>query len=233
MNINKESNSLNTRVVYDITKFTHVDYPDHLACIVWFSGCNMRCDYCYNKDIVFAKNGNYTTSDVLEFLKTRVNMLEAVVLSGGEAASHDLVEFCQEIKKLGFKIKLDTNGTYFKEVKRLLELNLLDFIALDYKAPKEKFTQITHSNKYDEFSKTLDYLLDEFENFEVRTTLHNDLLNTDDINKIIEDLLQRGYNKNYYIQRFQDTGVSIANLSEAKNSFDESMLSKDLNIVWR
>lgn len=234
MSIDNENNSLSVKkLVYDITKFTHVDYPDHLACIVWFSGCNMRCDYCYNKEIVFAKSGNYTTNDVLEFLKTRVNMLEAVVLSGGEASSHDLVEFCQDIKKLGFKIKLDTNGTYFWQVKELLDLKLLDFVALDYKAPKEKFTKITHSNKYDEFSKTLDYLLNEFEDFEVRTTLHSDLLNTNDINEIIKDLTSRGYNKNYYIQMFQDTGESIANLSTPRSSFDISLLLNDLNIVWR
>ena len=234
MSINNESNSLSAKkLVYDVTKFTHVDYPEHLACIVWFSGCNMRCDYCYNKEIVFARSGSYTTDDVLEFLKTRVNMLEAVVLSGGEASSHDLVEFCKDVKKLGFKIKLDTNGTYFSQVKELLDLKLLDYIALDYKAPKEKFTQITHSNKYDEFSKTLNFLLDEFEDFEVRTTLHYDLLNTDDINKIIKDLKSRGYDKNYYIQTFQDTGESIADLSAPKSSFDPSILSNDLNIVWR
>ncbi|PHQ64814.1 MAG: anaerobic ribonucleoside-triphosphate reductase activating protein [Sulfurimonas sp.] len=234
MSINNESNSLSAKkLVYDVTKFTHVDYPEHLACIVWFSGCNMRCDYCYNKEIVFAKSGSYTTDDVLEFLKTRINMLEAVVLSGGEASSHDLVEFCKAVKKLGFKIKLDTNGTYFSQVKELLDLKLLDFIALDYKAPKEKFTQITHSNKFDEFSKTLDFLIKEFNDFEVRTTLHNDLLNTNDINKIINDLVERGYDKNYYIQKFQDTGESIADLGSASSSFDETLLLKDLNIVWR
>lgn len=221
------------RPVYDITKFTHVDYPDHLACIVWFSGCNMRCDYCYNKDIVFAKSGTYTTGDVLKFLKTRVNMLEAVVLSGGEASSHDLVEFCQDIKKLGFKIKLDTNGTYFSQVKELLDLKLLDFIALDYKAPKEKFTKVTHSNKYSEFSKTLDYLLNEFEDFEVRTTIHSDLLNEYDINTIIADLKQRGYNKNYYLQMFLDTKDNIGNISSASKSFEKSLLSSDLEVVWR
>ncbi|MDA3908813.1 MAG: 4Fe-4S cluster-binding domain-containing protein, partial [Sulfurimonas sp.] len=92
MSINNENNSLSAKkLVYDVTKFTHVDYPEHLACIVWFSGCNMSCDYCYNKEIVFAKSGSYTIDDVLEFLKTRVNLLEAVVLSGGEASSHDLV----------------------------------------------------------------------------------------------------------------------------------------------
>ncbi|MEA1955900.1 MAG: anaerobic ribonucleoside-triphosphate reductase activating protein, partial [Campylobacterota bacterium] len=187
MSISKENTSLNTRCIYDITKFTHLEYQDNLSCIVWFSGCNMRCDYCYNKDIVFAKSGEFSFNDVLEFLKTRLNLLDAVVLSGGEATSHDLVEFCKAIKKLGFKIKLDTNGTNFKQVKELLGLGLVDFIALDYKAPKEKFGKITHSNRYDDFSKTLDLLIDASIEFEVRTTLHNDLLNTDDINYIIKD----------------------------------------------
>jgi len=233
VSINKENSSLNNKVIYDVTKFTHVDYPDHLACIVWFSGCNMRCDYCYNKDIVFAKNGDFSFKDVLKFLKTRVNLLDAVVLSGGEATSHNLIEFCQAIKKLGFKIKLDTNGTDFKQVKQLLGLDLLDFVALDYKAPKEKFTQITHSKKYDEFSNTLDMLIASEIEFEARTTLHNDLLNTDDINSIIKDLISRGYDKNYYIQKFQDTGISIADIGEESNSFDNSLLLSNLNIVWR
>jgi len=193
----------------------------------------MRCDYCYNKDIVFAKNGDFSFKDVLKFLKTRVNLLDAVVLSGGEATSHNLIEFCQAIKKLGFKIKLDTNGTDFKQVKQLLGLDLLDFVALDYKAPKEKFTQITHSKKYDEFSNTLDMLIASEIEFEARTTLHNDLLNTDDINSIIKDLISRGYDKNYYIQKFQDTGISIADIGEESNSFDNSLLLSNLNIVWR
>ena len=129
MSISKENNLENFKVVYDITKFTHLDFPNHLACIVWFSGCNMRCDYCYNKDIVFAKNGVYSYNDVIDFLKTRVGLLDAVVLSGGEATLHELVLFCKEIKKLGFLIKLDTNGTNPHAIKNLLDLNLLDFIA--------------------------------------------------------------------------------------------------------
>ncbi len=233
MSINKENNLFNTKVIYDITKFTHLDYPEHLACIVWFSGCNMRCDYCYNKDIVFAKNGVYSYSNVLEFLKRRINLLDSVVLSGGEATTHKLVEFCKSIKELGFLIKLDTNGTNYNSIEELLRLNLLDFVALDYKAPKEKFTQITYSNKYNEFSKTLDLLIHSNIKFEVRTTLHNDLLNVDDINAIISDLKKRGYRSNYYIQKFLDTGENIGNIKNSSATFDQSKLSNALKIVWR
>ncbi|EQB40509.1 hypothetical protein M947_01540 [Sulfurimonas hongkongensis] len=193
----------------------------------------MRCDYCYNKDIVFAKEGSHTFVDVLEFLKTRVGLLEAVVLSGGEATMHNLVEFSYAIKELGFKIKLDTNGTNFTQVKKLIELDLLDFVALDYKAPKEKFTQITHSNKYEEFSKTLDFLIESNTAFEARTTLHSDLLSTEDINSIIKDLKRRGYKNNYYIQSFLDTKINIANLKAPTSTFDKSILLDELNIIWR
>ncbi len=233
MNIDKENSLLSTKCIYDISSFSHLDYPDHLAAIIWFSGCNMRCDYCYNRDIVFAKDGVYSYDDVLDFLKTRVNLLDAVVLSGGEATSHELVEFCQKIKELGFLIKLDTNGTNYDCVKELIELNLLDYIALDYKAPQNKFMQITHSNKQSEFSDTLDLLIKSDIIFEVRTTLHNDLLNIDDINSIIKDLKSRGYTKKYYIQKFLDTGTNIGNLQNSSTLFDESKLSKELEIIWR
>lgn len=233
MSTDRENNSLSAKVIYDLTSFTHLDYPNHLSCIVWFSGCNMRCDYCYNKDIVFAKNGKYSYGDILDFLKTRVNLLEAVVLSGGEATSYDLVTFCKKIKEFGFKIKLDTNGTNYKQIKELLELNLLDYIALDYKAPESKFQEITHSNKFDEFSKTLNLLIESGFDFEARTTLHADLLNEEDINCIIDDLKKRGYKKSYFIQLFLDTGKNIADLKTPKYKFDKSMLKNDIEVVFR
>jgi len=233
VSISRENNSLNAKVIYDLTSFTHLDYTNHLSCIVWFSGCNMRCDYCYNVDIVFAKDGKYSYNDILEFLKTRVNLLEAVVLSGGEASSYELVPFCRKIKELGFKIKLDTNGTNFLHIKELIELNLLDFIALDYKAPKAKFTQITHSSKFDDFSKSLDFLIASEMDFEARTTVHGDLLSSDDINEIIADLKERGYKNRYYIQEFLDTQKNIGDLKRPKQKLDRSALRNDLEVIFR
>ena len=233
MNTDRESSLENSKVIYDITKFTHLDYPENLACIVWFSGCNMRCDFCYNKEIVFAKDGVYTYEDLLAFLKTRIGLLDAVVLSGGEASSHNLVELCRDIKSLGFLIKLDTNGINYEKVKKLIELNLLDYVALDFKAPQEKFEKITHSKKYDEFSKTLTLLMSSEVKYEVRTTVHNDLLDENDINSIIKELHTRGYKNSYYLQKFLDTGENIGNISLVNTMFDETLLCKDLEIVWR
>jgi len=233
VSISKENSSFKHKIVYDITKFTHVDYPNHLACIIWFAGCNMRCDYCYNKEIVFAKSGNYSLYNVITFLKNRVDMLDGVVLSGGEATNHDLVPLCQEIKKLGFKIKLDTNGTNSKQVQTLCELDLIDYIALDYKAPSYKYQEITKSTQFHEFEKTLQYLIDYDINFEVRTTIHSDLLNENDINNIIKDLQNKAYNKTYYLQKFLPTDNNIGNLNSALNQFDESKLITDIETVWR
>jgi len=193
----------------------------------------MRCSYCYNADIVYAKNGTLSFNDVLDFLKTRIGRLDAVVLSGGEATTHDLVEFCQEIKKLGFKIKLDTNGTDFLQLKKLIENKLIDYVALDYKAPKNKFQEITKSNKYNTFAMSLSYIIASDINFEVRTTLHSDLLSLEDINEIISDLVDKGYKKNYYIQEFMDTQTNIGNLTAPKKIFDRDKLLNDLDVVFR
>ncbi len=234
MNINNENSLLKQQIVYDLTPFSHIDFPGYLSCIVWLSGCNMRCDYCYNKDIVFSKSGQLTFQDVLEFLKKRVGLLDGVVLSGGEATQHYLINFCKEVKKLGFLIKLDTNGTNFNQIRSLIDLNLIDYIALDYKAPKYKFTKITHSSKFSEFSKTLEFLIQKNFLFEVRTTIHNDLLDETDINEIINDLYKKGYKYKYYLQNYLHTNNSIANMQVSKKSFDKELLNDKLNtVVWR
>lgn len=233
MSISNDANLLNDKIVYDITKFTHLDYPNHLACIVWFAGCNMRCDYCYNKEIVFAKQGHYSSSDVIHFLGTRVGLLDGVVLSGGEATNYDLIPLCKEFKKLGFKVKLDTNGTNFTNLRTLCELNLIDYVALDYKAPISKYKQITKSTRFNEFSRSLQYLILGKIDFEVRTTVHPNLLDEDDINFIIDDLLSRGYNKKYYLQKFLDTEDNIGHIHLSSKSINESLLSKGLEVVFR
>ena len=193
----------------------------------------MRCLYCYNKDIVFGE-GEISQEEALSFLKSRVGLLEAVVLSGGEATLYsDLEAFCRKIKQLKFKIKLDTNGLKPDMVQVLVENGLVDYIALDYKAPKEKYFEITKDKHFDSFSNTLNFLIQKQFPFEVRTTVHNDLLRVEEINRIIKDLLKRGYNGTYYLQTFVFTEHTIGRVKEEKNSFDKSHLSNELKVVWR
>jgi len=218
--------------IYDITPFSMLDYPEHLSAIIWFAGCNMRCSFCYNPEIVYS-NGNLSVESVLSFLEGRQNRLEAVVLSGGEATLFkELPSLCRSIQAMGFKIKLDTNGAKPLVIKELLEHRLVDYIALDYKAPAKKFKEITTLDGFDQFGESLELILQSNIDYEVRTTLHKDLLSSEDINLIIEDLHVRGYDKTYYIQNFRDS-ETIGNLKESLNRWNKEEVSSLLQLQYR
>lgn len=218
--------------IKQITKFTTLDYANHLSCIAWFSGCNMRCQYCYNPKIV-EENGCISINEFLSFLKTRQNLLDAVVLSGGECTLYrGLKELCYEIKKLNFKIKIDTNGTNVNLLKELVSENLVDFIAIDYKAPKSKFEQITKNDNFDKFEESLSFLINANFNFEARTTVHNDLLDENDINEIIKDLYYKNYKFTYFLQFFLET-QNLGNLKQTTKKLNLDKLSTLLPIFLR
>lgn len=231
--MNKESNSLNLKNVYSLTKFTTTDYTGHLSCVVWLNRCNFRCLYCYNDDLVFNKTANHTLNDVLGFLKQRVGLLDAVVISGGEATQHNLIDFCKEVKALGFKIKLDTNATDLKQIKELIELNLLDYMAIDFKARKDKFYAITKKNLYHKFIDTIKFLISINFDFELRTTVNSQLLNEEDINIMIDVLIKLGYTNTYYLQNFLLTSSNIGNIKEGLELDKSLITSKGLDIQWR
>mgnify|MGYP003437551236 FL=1 len=115
--------------IYSITPFTLLDYAHKSACILWFAGCNMRCLYCYNPEIVLGK-GSLSFENILSFLQSRKNLLDAVVFSGGECLLHKkIIPLITEVKKMGFLIKIDTNGSSVEVMQQLLNLNLIDYIA--------------------------------------------------------------------------------------------------------
>jgi len=219
--------------LYDITKFTTLDFPENLACILWFCKCNMRCPYCYNAPIVFGE-GTVSIKEALGFLKTRQNRLTGIVLSGGECTLYpQLKKLCKEIQNLGFKIKIDTNGTNPKLLKDLARSKLVDYIALDYKAPKEKFERITKNKNFDTFSQTLDYLIKTGFPFEARTTVHSNLLNENDINEIISDLSQRNYKHTYYLQNYLHVEDTVGNMSPQKHHIDIKKINTNIKVEFR
>ncbi len=237
MNTNNEYNLTKadaTKPVYSITPFTLLDYPHKTACILWFAGCNMKCVYCYNPDIVFGK-GKISISEVLNFLNRRKSLLDGVVLSGGECTSHkNIRQLLQEIKKLGFLVKIDTNGSNPEKLINLINENLVDYVALDFKSTKEKFNEITKSNLFSEFEKTLNYLVKSKFPFEVRTTVHSELLNLEDLQSMTEKLENCGYRGKYYLQYYLNDVMSIGNISNTKRNYinTESIQTK-LEVVIR
>lgn len=213
--------------IYSVTPFTMLDFPERTACIVWFSGCNMRCGYCHNPQIVKGK-GRGTAEEVLAFLYKRRGLLDGVVLSGGEASAYPgLPDFIREVKKLGYAIKLDTNGLRPDIISNFLMQSFLDYVAVDYKASPEKFKKVTGVEKYQFFNETLDILcIQKTVPFEVRTTVHTALMDENDVGHIIRDLDGRGYNGTYYVQNFRaDNGrPTLGMLPEQKRTLDRSAL---------
>ena len=215
-------------------KFSSLDFPGRLCAILWFSGCNMRCPYCYNKDVVFGEK-RIEEEEIIEFLKKRIGLLDGVSFTGGEATLYkNLIPFARKIKDLGFEIKLDTNGINYNVIKQLVDENLVDYIALDFKAPKYKFESITKNKNYDKFEKTLDFLIDSNIEFEVRTTIHTDLLDEEDINEIIKTLYKKGYKNTYYLQNYFETDKeTIGNIGPQKRKLDVTKILDLIPVEFR
>ncbi|MBR2392852.1 MAG: anaerobic ribonucleoside-triphosphate reductase activating protein, partial [Elusimicrobiaceae bacterium] len=127
-------------------KFTLIDYPGHVAAVVFTQGCNFRCRYCHNPELVYPHllQESMPKEDVMSFLRRRQGTLEGVVITGGEPTLQaGLIDFMAEVKALGYLIKLDTNGTKPEVLQEALERQLVDFVAMDLKAPLDKYSQIT------------------------------------------------------------------------------------------
>ena len=191
-----------TRPFHAITPFTLLDFPDRSACILWVAGCNMRCGYCHNPDIVLGK-GKLSEGDALAFLRRRQGLLEGVVLSGGEATTWPgLGDFAAQVKAMGFAVKLDTNGLRPDVVAQMLDRRLIDHFALDYKAPPERFRAVTGTVAFPRFARTLDLLCGQDRvTFEVRPPVHDALLDEGDILAIATDLARRGYQGRLAVQQ--------------------------------
>ena len=228
-----------TLKISDITKFTLQDFPNHTACIVWFAGCNMRCKYCHNAEFLEQNHNFLKEEDVFSLLKKRVGLFDGVVLSGGECTlSTDLVSFIDNIKKLGFKVKIDTNGLNFDVVKKLVSEKYVDFVALDFKALFDKFSTVTQisSAMYGNFDKTLNYLIEENNNgninLEIRTTVHTSLLQENDINRIIDRLDDLNYKQEYFIQNFRnDNKKTLVDLGDQPYILDKTKIKQPRNFT--
>ncbi len=233
MSTERDATFVNDKAVYDITPFTHLDYPGKLAAIAWLCGCNMRCAYCYNDAIVHAKEGRYDWEELYEFLRDRRGLLDGVVISGGEATMHPLLHTLPPIKEMGFSLKLDTNGSNPQLLGELIEKGLVDYVALDYKAPLWLFGSITKSRLHGAVQDSLRLLLRSSIPYEVRTTVHADLLGAEDIEAITNELEALGHDDVLYLQEFVPTQSNIGGLEAPKKVLEKTKLADSLHVLWR
>ncbi len=160
-----------------------VDYPGKIAAVIFTQGCNMNCVFCHNRCLVRQRTDSPLLEEggLLSFLEKRKKFLDGVVVSGGEPTlQKDLKEFIRKIKDLGYPVKLDTNGTRPEVIKELLEKNLLDYVAMDVKAPMKKYREIcrTDVDKYS-IMESISMLISSDIAYEFRTTCCPQLSQTD------------------------------------------------------
>lgn len=209
-----------------VQKFSLLDYPDKISAIIFTSGCNFRCGYCHNPEL-FSSNSEWNEEKVLEFLRTRQGKLDGVVITGGEPTIHKgLPEFIKKIKALDFLVKLDTNGTNPQMLKNLVQSNLIDYVAMDIKAPLSKYKMITGVEPIG-VDESIKFLLNGKVPYEFRTTaLSSQLLIKDfeEIGKLIS-----GADK-YFIQKFVPSKILDDNLL-ADKGYTDSEIKCIMNIL--
>lgn len=178
------------RLIQGWTKVSLLDYPGHLCSVVFTAGCNLRCPYCHNKSLIDENESCHQIAweEVVNWLSKNHKMIDGVCFTGGEPTlCVNLESMIYDVKRLDMMVKLDTNGTNPLVLKKLLDLHLIDFVAMDIKAPLDKYTQICRSN-VDIFSiqKSVELIRIYAPNYEFRTTFHPSLLSIEDFHRICE-----------------------------------------------
>ncbi len=165
-------------------KLSLIDYPGKMAAVIFLAGCNMRCYYCHNRQLLDVHQNQLPFMEVLAELRRRTGWLDAVVVSGGEpTVSPVLIPILNALRELGLLVKLDTNGTQPEIVRRVIENGLVDYVALDVKAPVAKHVAIT-GTPIEQVLKTVRFLKSQKHvPYMLRTTV-SPLLNEEDLQEI-------------------------------------------------
>lgn len=199
-------------LILGLNKTTLLDYPEHVAATIFTGGCNFRCPFCHNKDLVFTQQvSSYTENEILSFLKKRAGILTGVCITGGEPTlQKDLADFLARIKDLGYLVKLDTNGYQPDVLQHLLSKKLIDYCAMDIKNSPSKYAVTAGISSLDfhlikESVSCLLSVIDSFP-FEFRTTLVRELHTTEDM-MAISDWIKGA--PAYFLQSYTDSANVI------------------------
>lgn len=223
--------------IQGLQKTTLLDYPKHVAATIFFGGCNFRCPFCHNGNLVLSPDTTpaYSPADILSFLKKRSGILDGVCITGGEPTLQtDLAHFLSDIKNLGLSVKLDTNGYRPQILKDLYRAGLVDYVAMDIKGAPETYAAICGLSQID-FSRIADsaaFLMEGAIPYEFRTTVTRELHHEKDFKAIASWLSGAD---TYYLQSYQFSPQVIsprfsAYTIEELTSF-QNLLLKDISHV--
>ena len=214
-----------------LQKLTLLDYPEHTACTVFLNGCNFRCPFCYNSSLLSLKqeSNQIPEEEFFSFLATRKNKLDGVAISGGEPLlQKDIISFIQKIKKMGFLVKLDTNGSFPELLQYLIHHHLVDYVAMDIKNSFEKYNMTAQCLcDLEKIKKSIHLLLENKVDYEFRTTIvkeFHEITDFDHIGKMIYGA------KRYYLQCFQNK-ESV--LTPSLHALEKEDLIKCLKVVQK
>jgi pyruvate formate lyase activating enzyme len=236
-------------IIGGLEKLTLIDFPGKMAAIIFTQNCNFRCQFCYNPSLVVCseekqesdnscktkghsqnqvKNENSLSSpenDLFHFLESRRGKLDGVVITGGEPTLHsDLPEFIKKIRKMGYAIKLDTNGTNPKMLKELLAEKLLDYIAMDLKAPLTEYEKVV-GVKIDisKIKESIKIIINSGVPYEFRTTVVPGLIVLDDIKVMGEAIKGAG---KWYLQKFKSDTDLVNSTYRGKSAFADKEMTE-------
>ncbi len=214
-----------------LQKLTLLDFPGKVACTVFTVGCNFKCPFCHNASLVTSadKQAFMSEDEFFSFLSKRQGIIEGVAVTGGEPTlMRDLPEFLGRIKELGFAVKLDTNGSDPKLLKKLVSEGLVDYVAMDIKNSPEKYALTTGDCRGFDFAavkESAEFLMGGDLDFEFRTTVVYPYHTESDFEKIGQWL--SGEEK-FYLQGFVDSGDLIG---EGMGAYDEESMRRFLDIL--
>ena len=207
-----------------VQKLTLLDYPGAVACTLFTGGCNFRCPFCHNALLVDPKRvkeeGELPIQDVMSFLKKRKGVLDGVAITGGEPLLHsDMPEFLRDIKAMGYRIKLDTNGSNPELLKQILDEKLVDRVAMDIKNSPELYGLTVGRDDVDiaAIAKSKDMLLKGETEYEFRTTVVKGIHTKESLAEAAKWIAGA---KEYYLQQFKDSGDLLK--GEGLSAFDET-----------
>ena len=219
-------------MLFGLQKLTLLDYPGNVACTIFCSGCNFRCPFCHNPDLVFGESvaSGFSFSEILSFLETRVKKLDGVCITGGEPLLFkETLQLAEYAHNLGYKVKVDTNGSRPEQLAEIVEGGYVDYIAMDIKNSPEKYEMTSGSKMLDQVRESVSYLLKSKIDYEFRTTVTGNLHEGSDFEEIGKWLTGA---KRYFLQKYVDSG-SVLNGDGAVFKVNNALMYKYQKIVQK